>query len=144
MKCIRNARGTVYSRVKNSEAVALIETGEWVHTSKSAWRAFKKRKRMRFRSTAGNRPSHNFLRRMWKGQQKPPISNSKSYGVQKHLQRVLSEPERIFVESYLPNHAIKKLENSEITLKEATNLYLKKRYRLNPNARVIKTIKHVS
>ena len=57
-------------------------------------------------------------------------------------QVVYSEPQKLFVEKYLSPKGKRLLMNKEITKTEAWLKYGKNRYRINPNARPVKVIKH--
>lgn len=144
MKCIRNAGSTVYSRLNNKEAAEMVATGNWVYTSKKAYKAFYNRSRKRFYTTSKNTPSNRTLRSYFKTIKRPRISNANSTdGTKAHIQRINSEPAKTFVERYLPKSALKKVAAGEITQKQAMKTLAKNRYVKNNNATVVKAIKHV-
>lgn len=143
MKCIRKADRSTYIRVSNEEAEQKVSTGEYVYTTKSAFKSSLNKTRKRFYNFK-EFPGERTNRKLFKKLKKPRISNANSTkGTKALIQRVTNKPERMFVERYLPKGAIKKIKAGLITKEGAMKTLAKNRYIRNFNIEVVKTIKHI-
>lgn len=145
MKYVRNAAKTSYRRVNNSEAEDLVTNHGYKYTTKSAYRSWMNRTRMPYsagKEFPGNRSYRKWYKEM-KKRTKPRVSNADSTdGTKKLIQRVLSEPGKIFVERYLTKTGKDKMVKENLTEKEALAKYGKNRYEKNPNAVIVKALRH--
>jgi hypothetical protein len=60
----------------------------------------------------------------------------------KNVQKIWSEPRKVFIERYLSPKGVKLLAKKEISKEEAWEKYGKNRYKINRNAKLLYTIVH--